>query len=63
MKQNYSTRITGEPFIAGALMLSGGWLPPPVHIGTFFKPEDFAAVHDTFIGGSGRTGSTYSAFW
>jgi hypothetical protein len=45
MKQNYSTRITGWLFIAGALMLSGGWLLLPVHIGTFFKPEDFAAVH------------------
>jgi hypothetical protein len=48
MKQNYSTRITGWLFIAGALMLSGGWVLLPVHIGTFFKPDDFAAVHAHF---------------
>ncbi len=45
MTRSYSTGITGWLFIAGALMLSGGWLLLPVHIGTFFKPDDFASVH------------------
>ena len=45
MKRNYSTGVTGWLFIAGALMLWGGWVLLPVHIGTFFKPDDFAAVH------------------
>src|SRR5512136_1542526 len=46
MKRNDSTRITGWMFITGALMLWGGWVLLPVHIGTFFKPDDFAAVHE-----------------
>ena len=62
MKRNYSTGVTGWLFIAGALMLWGGWVLLPVHMGTFFKPDDFAAVHAS-IGGSGCTGSTCSAFW
>jgi hypothetical protein len=45
MKRNYSTGITGWMFIAGALMLWGGWVLLPVHIGTFFKPDDFSAVY------------------
>jgi hypothetical protein len=45
MKRNLSTRVTGWLFIAGALMFWGGWVLLPVHIGTFFKTDDFAAVH------------------
>jgi hypothetical protein len=45
MKRNYSTGVTGWLFIAGALMFWGGWVLLPVHIGTFFRPDDFAAVH------------------
>lgn len=45
MKRDYSTGVTGWLFIAGALMFWGGWVLLPVHIGTFFKPDDFAAVH------------------
>ena len=48
MKRNYSTGITGCFFIAGALMLWGGWVLLPVHIGTFFNPDNFAAVHAHF---------------
>jgi len=44
MKRNYSTGVTGWLFIAGALMFWGGWVLLPLHIGTFFKPEDFATV-------------------
>lgn len=48
MKRNYSTGVTGWLFIAGALMFWGGWMLLPVHIGTFFKPEDFASVYAHF---------------
>ena len=45
MRRNYSTGVAGWLFIAGALMFWGGWMLLPAHIGTFFKPDDFAAVH------------------
>jgi len=44
MKRNFSTGVTGWFFMAGALMFWGGWVLLPVQIGTFFRPEDFAAV-------------------
>jgi hypothetical protein len=45
MTRNDSTRVAGWLFIAGAMMLWGGWVLLPVQIGTFFKPDDFASVH------------------
>jgi len=48
MERKYSTGVTGWLFIACALMLWGGWVLLPFHIGTFFKPDDFAAVHAHF---------------
>ena len=45
MKSDFSTKVTGGSFIAAGLMLLLGWILLPTHIGTFFQPEDFAAVH------------------
>ncbi len=45
MKSDFSTKVTGGSFIAAGLMLLLGWILLPTHIGTFFQPQDFAAVH------------------
>ncbi len=45
MKSDFPTKVTGGSFIAAGLMLLLGWILLPTHIGTFFQPEDFAAVH------------------
>lgn len=46
MKRDFSTKLTGWTFIAAALMLWGGWMLMPHHIGVFFQPEDFPAVYE-----------------
>jgi len=45
MKPDFSTKVTGGSFIAAGLMLLLGWILLPTHIGTYFQPQDFAAVH------------------
>ena len=45
MKSDFSTKVTGGSFIAAGLMLLLGWILLPTHIGTYFQPQDFAAVH------------------
>lgn len=41
---SFETNLTGSFFIAAAFMLYFGWILLPAKIGTFFEPEDFAAV-------------------
>lgn len=45
MQDDVATRITGWCFVLAAALLWGGWMLLPWHIGTFFAPGDFAAVH------------------
>jgi hypothetical protein len=44
MTDDFSTRFIGWSFLAAAILLWGGWMLMPVHIGTFFEPDDFARV-------------------
>jgi hypothetical protein len=43
--RDFSTAVIGWLFILAALMLWFGWVLLPVHIGVFFKSEDFSAVY------------------
>lgn len=43
---DFATRFTAYAFLAAAVMLWGGWAALPAHIGTFFRPDDFAAVNE-----------------
>jgi hypothetical protein len=47
MLSDFSTRFTAWSFVAAAIMLWGGWMLMPTHIGTFFEPDDFASVHES----------------
>ncbi len=44
MERDFARKIVGGAFLAAAVMLWGGWVLLPHHIGTFFQPGDFAAV-------------------
>ena len=46
--RDFSTRFTAWSFVAAAIMFWGGWMLMPTHIGTFFEPDDFARVHESF---------------
>ncbi|MGH7890585.1 MAG: hypothetical protein ACRENF_08555, partial [Thermodesulfobacteriota bacterium] len=46
MKRDFATNLTGCFFIAASLMLWGGWMLMPHHIGVFFQPGDFPAIHE-----------------
>lgn len=48
MIRDFSSRFTGWSFVAAAVMLWGGWMLMPAHIGTFFETGDFARVHENF---------------
>ncbi len=48
MYRDFSIRFVAWSFIAAAVMLWGGWMLMPTHIGTFFEPGDFARVHANF---------------
>jgi len=41
-----ATNVTGWLLIVAAAMLWGGWTFLPVHIGAFFRPDDFPRVRD-----------------
>jgi hypothetical protein len=43
--RDFSTGVIAWLFILAALMLWFGWVLLPVHIGAFFKSEDFSAVY------------------
>ena len=44
MLQDFTTNVTGVFFLAGALMLWGGWVLLPRRVGMFFRGEDFPAI-------------------
>ncbi len=46
--RDFSTKFTAWSFVAAAIMFWGGWMLMPTHIGTFFEPDDFARVHESF---------------
>lgn len=46
MKRDFETQFAGWSFIAAGVMLWAGWMLMPVHIGTYFVPTDFSAVHE-----------------
>src|SRR5262245_61438656 len=44
MLQDFTTDVTGSLFLAGALMLWGGWSLLPRRVGMFFQSDDFPAI-------------------
>lgn len=48
MLRDASTRFVAWLFIAAAILLWGGWMLMPVHLGTYFQNENFARIHDVF---------------
>ncbi len=45
LKRDFTTTVPGALFLSAALMLWAGWMLLPHHLGTFFQPDDFAAIH------------------
>jgi hypothetical protein len=45
MKQDFAAQFTGWSFVAAGIMFWAGWMLMPVHIGTYFVPDDFSRVH------------------
>ncbi|MFT5437197.1 MAG: hypothetical protein ACI840_001850 [Ulvibacter sp.] len=45
MKKDFETKFTGWSFIAAALLLWGGWLLSPHHIGEYLAASDFPAIN------------------
>jgi hypothetical protein len=44
MLQDFTTAVTGGLFLAGALMLWGGWMLLHRRVGMFFQADDFPAI-------------------
>jgi hypothetical protein len=44
--RDFTTDVTGWLFVAGALMLWGGWILSPRRVGMFFREDDFPAIGD-----------------
>src|SRR6516165_6326883 len=44
MLRDFTTDVTGWFFLAGALMLWGGWVLLPRRVGMFFQRDDFPAI-------------------
>ena len=44
MLRDFTTDVTGWIFLAGALMLWGGWVLLPRRVGMFFQSDDFPAI-------------------
>ena len=44
MLRDFTTDVTGWLFLAGALMLWGGWVLLPRRVGMFFQSDDFSAI-------------------
>jgi hypothetical protein len=47
MVRDFSTKFTAWSFVAAAIILWGGWMMIPTHIGTYFEPDDFASVYSS----------------
>src|SRR5262245_6453937 len=45
MEPDFATQFTGWSFVAAGIMFWAGWVLMPVHIGTYFVPDDFSQVH------------------
>ncbi len=48
MKHTFATTVIGWFFCLAGLMMWLGWMIMPVHIGVYFEPGDFAAIHEHF---------------
>jgi hypothetical protein len=48
MQRNFSTSVIGWLFCLAGLMLWLGWMILPVHLGAYFEPGNFAAIHEQF---------------
>ena len=48
MKRTFATTVIGWFFCLAGLMMWLGWMIMPVHIGVYFEPADFAAIHEHF---------------
>src|SRR5947208_2636994 len=44
MLRDFTTDVTGWFFLAGALLLWGGWVLLPRRVGMFFQSDDFPAI-------------------
>lgn len=44
LKQDFETKVTGWFFIVAALLLWGGWMLSPHHIGEYIVASDFTAI-------------------
>jgi hypothetical protein len=44
MLRDFTTDVAGGFFLAGALMLWGGWVLLPRRVGMFFRSDDFSAI-------------------
>jgi len=44
MLRDFTTDVTGWLFLAGAVMLWGGWMLLPHKVGMFFREDDFPAI-------------------
>jgi hypothetical protein len=44
MKKDFETNFTGWSFILAALLLWGGWVLSPHHVGEYFVASDFASI-------------------
>ncbi len=45
MKQDFESRVAGALFLLAAGLTWGGWMLLPHHLGAFFEPADFPAIH------------------
>ena len=48
MKRTFATTVIGWFFCLAGLMMWLGWMIMPLHIGVYFEPADFAAIHEHF---------------
>lgn len=48
MKRSFATTVVGWLFCLAGLLMWLGWMIMPVHIGVYFEPGDFAAIHEQF---------------
>ena len=44
MKRDFTTTVAGAFFLGAAALLWLGWMLLPHHLGTYFQPDDFAAI-------------------
>ena len=48
MKHDFGTQFTAWSFVAAGIMFWAGWMLMPIHVGTYFVPDDFLQVHAHF---------------